>query len=362
MERGEFIGFYSTSESTMDGDSGFSVKKTYWQAWDGGPRAVSIQKLGPDLTPTGGILPISRLEFEDDFMPEDDDLAPMPRSLQQTLGGEARAAGGARQQAPAPEAPRTRFAAGRQDAGGPRTRFETNRQAGPRTRFETADQEEAPRTRFAARREEREAEAPGEEPFTPLRMPGAPAPETPPERTPRPEARRRKEACEAGEERVWRMFARALEKHRRGAPGANFDDILQLPVDWLPEYKHLFSRLAVALRKLKLYEQALEYHEKALELAPEDYHILFNMARAQYAMGDASGAKKQLEAILKIDPGMRPARRFLEYLEGGEAEEGNQAPAPPPRSRTAGASSRQKDAAAPRRRDAAPGAGRRPRG
>lgn len=345
MQRGEFIGFYSTSESTLDGDSGFSVKKTYWQAWDGGPRAVSIQKLGPDLTPVGGILPISRLEFEDDFMPEDDDLAPLPHNLQQTLRGEARATERApsRQPAPAPDAPRTRFAAGRQPGG-------------PRTRFETGSDDEGPRTRFAARREEREAEAHDEEPFVPLRMPGTSAPKAAPERAPRPEASLRKEACEAGEERVWRMFARALEKHRRGAPGANFDDILQLPVDWLPEYKHLFSRLAVALRKLKLYDQALEYHEKALELAPEDYHILFNMARAQYAMGDTAGAKRQLEAILKIDPGMKPARRFLTYLEGEVADEGARTVTPAaPRSRTAGASVRREGVSSRSQGPARPG-------
>lgn len=69
-----------------------------------------------------------------------------------------------------------------------------------------------------------------------------------------------------------------------------------------PENKHFFNELGIELRGLKLYAQAVEFYQKALDLAPDDENLLFNMARASLEGGDQATAMKYLNGALAINP------------------------------------------------------------
>jgi tetratricopeptide (TPR) repeat protein len=80
--------------------------------------------------------------------------------------------------------------------------------------------------------------------------------------------------------------------------------------------KFLFSDFGVSLRRKRKYALALLAHRQALKLAPDDENIMFNVARAEYEMGDTGGARDSLAKALRKAPNFAPARTFLQFLEG----------------------------------------------
>ena len=76
---------------------------------------------------------------------------------------------------------------------------------------------------------------------------------------------------------------------------------------------------AIFERKQGNYSQALSYYNRSMALGGKDSHLLFNMARVYYEMGDIDQAKNCLEEALKSSPDLEPARKFLEFISGHAA-------------------------------------------
>lgn len=83
--------------------------------------------------------------------------------------------------------------------------------------------------------------------------------------------------------------------------------------------KHVINAFGIHLRKQGDYETAIAYYRKALELAPSDERLLFNLARALFEKGDLPGCHSRLEQALRLAPDFAEAERFLSYLEHREA-------------------------------------------
>lgn len=83
------------------------------------------------------------------------------------------------------------------------------------------------------------------------------------------------------------------------------------------ENKHIFNELGMELRSLKLYDQALEFYERAMEVAPDDENLCFNIARAAAEKGDLDLAGESLNRALKIKPGMESALNLLAQISPG---------------------------------------------
>ncbi len=81
-----------------------------------------------------------------------------------------------------------------------------------------------------------------------------------------------------------------------------------------PENKHFFNELGIELRGLKLYDQAIDFYQKALLLAPDDENLLFNIARAAHEGGDDGKASKYLNQALKINPAFEAAQKLKQSL------------------------------------------------
>ncbi len=94
-----------------------------------------------------------------------------------------------------------------------------------------------------------------------------------------------------------------------------FERPLQMDVPWRPAHKHMFSEFGSALRKRRIFSLALRHHTKALELAPNDENVWFNLARVHYSLGNLDKALEYLQRILKANPNMREGRLFMEYLQ-----------------------------------------------
>jgi tetratricopeptide (TPR) repeat protein len=79
--------------------------------------------------------------------------------------------------------------------------------------------------------------------------------------------------------------------------------------------KQAINAFGIHLRKRKDFDTAIAYYRKALELAPGDERLLFNLARALFEKGDDRGCQAVLEEALARDPEFTEARKFLRFLE-----------------------------------------------
>ena len=80
--------------------------------------------------------------------------------------------------------------------------------------------------------------------------------------------------------------------------------------------KFMFTEFGLTLRRKRKPRLALKAHLRALELAPRDEHILFNVARTEFELGNTEAAKEYLARALESAPKFSMARNFLNFLLG----------------------------------------------
>lgn len=83
---------------------------------------------------------------------------------------------------------------------------------------------------------------------------------------------------------------------------------------FIEEQRQEFNSAAISLRKQKLYEEAINFYGKALELNDNDQNLHFNIARAYYEIGKNSEAIAHIDRALKIDPLLESAILFKKYI------------------------------------------------
>jgi tetratricopeptide (TPR) repeat protein len=94
--------------------------------------------------------------------------------------------------------------------------------------------------------------------------------------------------------------------------------LLQEEADFSWQQKYMFAEFGMALRRKGKKQLALMAHLRALSLAPEDGHILFNLARSEYEIGHIHKAKDYLAQVLAVLPNFAPALNFLAFLDDRE--------------------------------------------
>jgi len=80
--------------------------------------------------------------------------------------------------------------------------------------------------------------------------------------------------------------------------------------------KFMFTEFGLALRRKQKFALALDSHLRALELAPNDEHILFNVARAEYEQQNMDKARHYLDKALSVAPDFAVAQNFKSFLNG----------------------------------------------
>ena len=127
-----------------------------------------------------------------------------------------------------------------------------------------------------------------------------------------------KNALKVDEENIRANFGLGLTYLDRGdtEKAQNiFERLVKLDAAFEKEHKHLFNEFGIKLRKNKMYKQCLEYYQRALELAPEDDHLLYNIARCYFEMKDYNKCKEYLEKSLELNPDLEEAKKFMEFLQ-----------------------------------------------
>lgn len=126
--------------------------------------------------------------------------------------------------------------------------------------------------------------------------------------------------CRNAEQRLRSEFSRALLQLRTSRSTAIRDlhELVESAAESLQkEHKYLFTEFGTTLRRRQLFALACRYHEKARQLAPDDEHVLFNLARTLYDSGDVDRARERLEEALNLAPGFKAGWDFLAFLNYG---------------------------------------------
>lgn len=114
-------------------------------------------------------------------------------------------------------------------------------------------------------------------------------------------------------------FAKALRalsrpRDRKGALAA-IERIAATKQGIVPEHKHMFRDFGVTLRKKSLPELSLQCARRAVELAPNDDHARFNLARILGMLGKYDAAADQLGIARKLEPREDVYARLARHLE-----------------------------------------------
>ncbi|MFP4657215.1 MAG: tetratricopeptide repeat protein, partial [Desulfonatronovibrionaceae bacterium] len=125
-------------------------------------------------------------------------------------------------------------------------------------------------------------------------------------------------ALNVDEENIRANFGLGLTYLERGDKDkANdiFERLVKLDAAFESEHKHLFNDFGINLRKQDMYEQAVDYYGRALELSTQDENLHYNIARAYYGLKKHKKAYEHLKQALELSPEHKEAKKFMAYLE-----------------------------------------------
>ncbi len=105
-----------------------------------------------------------------------------------------------------------------------------------------------------------------------------------------------------------------IERGEKERANEVFKKVVAIDAAFGNEHKHLFNEFGIQLRKNKMYDQALQYYGRALELVQNDENIHYNLARAHYEKGDKVETVSHLTRCLDMNPEHKEAKDFLEFL------------------------------------------------
>lgn len=119
------------------------------------------------------------------------------------------------------------------------------------------------------------------------------------------------------EENVRANFGLGLTYLERGDDSkANdiFQRLVKLEAAFEAEHKHLFNEFGINLRKNKMFDQSVEYYQRALGLSQVDENLHYNIARAWFEKQNYAKVKEHLDEAMRLNPAFEEGKKFLDYL------------------------------------------------
>ncbi|WP_456325422.1 tetratricopeptide repeat protein [Desulfonauticus submarinus] len=126
-----------------------------------------------------------------------------------------------------------------------------------------------------------------------------------------------KNALNIDEENIRANFGLGLTYLERGEKEKAknvFERLVKLDAAFEEEHKHLFNEFGINLRKQNMYEEAVQYYGRALELTKDDEHLHYNIARAYFGLNRIDKVIYHLKEALSLNPEFEEAKKFLEFL------------------------------------------------
>jgi len=93
-----------------------------------------------------------------------------------------------------------------------------------------------------------------------------------------------------------------------------FERVLEIDAAFGDEHKHLFNEYGIQLRKNKLFDESVEYYNRALELTQDDENLFYNLARVELERGNYDDVRKALAKCLQLKPDHAEGLKILTYL------------------------------------------------
>lgn len=109
------------------------------------------------------------------------------------------------------------------------------------------------------------------------------------------------------------MSALSRPRDRQGALAA-LEQLVKIQEGVVAAHKHMFRDFGVSLRKKKLFNLALVSSSRVLELAPDDDHAHFNIARIYLLLGAYGKAGTHLERAISLDKNEPVYQHFLAHI------------------------------------------------
>lgn len=94
-----------------------------------------------------------------------------------------------------------------------------------------------------------------------------------------------------------------------------FDRIIKLDAAFEDEHKHLFNEYGIELRKKKMFEEAVDYYQRALELTRDDENLFYNLSRAEFESGNYRQALEAANECLALAPDHPEGLKIKAYIE-----------------------------------------------
>ncbi len=105
-----------------------------------------------------------------------------------------------------------------------------------------------------------------------------------------------------------------LERGERKKADNIFERLVNLDAAFEPEHKHLFNDFGISLRKNSMFDQAVDYYRRALELSKADEHLHYNIARAHFSTQQLDKTVEHLQKALSMNTEFEVAKQFLDWL------------------------------------------------
>jgi len=93
------------------------------------------------------------------------------------------------------------------------------------------------------------------------------------------------------------------------------EKLLNIDEVFREEQRHRFNEFGINLRKKELYDDAIRFYNKALEVNELDENLHFNTARAYHAKENYDGCRKHLHRAMEINPSMPEAKSFMKVID-----------------------------------------------
>ena len=129
------------------------------------------------------------------------------------------------------------------------------------------------------------------------------------------EQQRRARLVETGMRETFRKAVARLKRPKeRQTAFTALEQLASVREGIQPQHKHMFRDFGARLRQLSYPSAALAFSRRVLDLAPDDDHAHFNMARILHAMGEDEAAIKHLQRAMLLDGSEPVYGRMLRYI------------------------------------------------
>lgn len=105
-----------------------------------------------------------------------------------------------------------------------------------------------------------------------------------------------------------------LEQGQEDEARVILDKLTSIDAMFEDENKHVFNEFGIDLRRMKMYDQAQDSYEKALEINPDDPILNFNLARALIDKKLYPEALKRLETAISLKEDFPEALKIAQLL------------------------------------------------